>query len=92
MTKVCISTMPKLKDLISELEIIQQKLNEVEISMGKAESVLELQLLEVEETNLMEMYQKKNGDLLRKKQKLRKKEFVTGKQTGMYQKNRFSSF
>lgn len=75
--------MPKLKDLISELELIQQKLNDVEISMGKADSVLELQLLEVEENKLMEIYQKKNADLLRKKQKLRKKEFVTGRQTGV---------
>lgn len=74
--------MPKLKQLVTELEDLQRKLAEVELSMGKATSVIELQLLELDETKLVEAYQRKNAELLRKKQRLRKKEFALGQQTG----------
>jgi hypothetical protein len=74
--------MPKLKQLVTELDEIQRKLTEVEASMSKATSVLELQLFELEETKLVEAYQRKNAELLRKKQRLRKKEFAIGQQSG----------
>lgn len=76
--------MPKLKQLVADLDEIQRKLSEVELSMSKATSVLELQLFELEETKLAEAYQRKNAELLRKKQRLRKKEFAIGHQSGMY--------
>lgn len=74
--------MPKLKVLVAELDEIQRKLSEVEANMGKATSVLELQLFELEETKLVEAYQRKNAELLRKKQRLRKKEFAQQQQSG----------
>jgi hypothetical protein len=74
--------MPKLKQLVAELDELQRKLSDVEASMSKATSVLELQLFELEETKLVEAYQRKNAELLRKKQRLRKKEFALGQQTG----------
>lgn len=74
--------MPKLKQLVAELEDLQRKLSEVELSMSKATSVIDLQLLELDETKLVEAYQRKNAELLRKKQRLRKKEFALGQQSG----------
>lgn len=74
--------MPKLKQLVAELDELQRKLGDVEASMSKATSVLELQLFELEETKLVEAYQRKNAELLRKKQRLRKKEFALGQQSG----------
>lgn len=74
--------MPKLKQLVAELDELQRKLNDVEASMSKATSVLELQLFELEETKLLEAWQRKNAELLRKKQRLRKKEFTLGQQNG----------
>ena len=76
--------MPKLKQLVAELDELQRKLTDVEASMSKATSVLELQLFELEETKLLEAYQRKNAELLRKKQRLRKKEFTLGQQNGTF--------
>lgn len=75
--------MTKLKELVAEIEELQKRLSDIEVSMEKASSVLDLQILELEETKLLETYQKKNAELLRKKQRLRKKEFAMVREGGI---------